>query len=170
MCQRVGIAMALLCRPRLVVADEPTTALDVTLQAQILDLFQALVRRHGSALVLITHSLGVVASCADRVQVMYAGRIVERGGVREVLARPSHPYTRALLACVPRLDAPLGSALAPIPGQAADLSRLPPGCAYEPRCAWRLERCARERPELEAAPSGRSACWRAAEVGAGAQP
>jgi oligopeptide/dipeptide ABC transporter ATP-binding protein len=168
--QRVVIAMALLCNPKLVVADEPTTALDVTLQAQVLALFRALVQRRGSALVLVTHSFGVVAACADRVQVMYAGRIVERGTVRDVLARPAHPYTRALLASLPELDGPADAALVPIPGAPPDLTRLPAGCAFEPRCAWRVERCARERPELETVGASESACWRAREVAAGGTP
>jgi oligopeptide/dipeptide ABC transporter ATP-binding protein len=159
--QRLMIAMALACEPALVLADEPTTALDVTIQAQILELMKSLSRRLGVAMLIITHNLGVVARYADRVNVMYAGRIVEQGTARDVYARPQHPYTLGLLRSVPRLDAPRRERLNPIEGHPPDLSRLPAGCAFAPRCAFRVERCLRERPELH--PVGDaghvSACW-----------
>jgi oligopeptide/dipeptide ABC transporter ATP-binding protein len=159
--QRLMIAMALACEPALVLADEPTTALDVTIQAQILELMKSLSRRLGVAMLMITHNLGVVARYADRVNVMYAGRIVEQGTARDVYARPQHPYTLGLLRSVPRLDAPRRERLNPIEGHPPDLSRLPAGCAFAPRCAFRVERCLRERPELH--PVGDaghvSACW-----------
>ena len=150
--QRMMIAMALACEPALVLADEPTTALDVTIQAQILELMKTLSRRLGVAMLIITHNLGVVARYADRVNVMYAGRIIEQGTARELYARPRHPYTLGLLRSVPRLDEARRARLDPIEGQPPDLSRLPPGCAFAPRCAYRVERCLAERP---AAPAGR---------------
>ena len=159
--QRMMIAMALACEPALVLADEPTTALDVTIQAQILELMKTLSRRLGVAMLIITHNLGVVARYADRVNVMYAGRIIEQGTARELYARPRHPYTLGLLRSVPRLDAPRRARLDPIDGQPPDLLRLPSGCAFTPRCAFRVERCLAERPELR--PAGGdghvSACW-----------
>ncbi len=159
--QRMMIAMALACEPSLVLADEPTTALDVTIQAQILELMKSLSRRLGVAMLIITHNLGVVARYAHRVNVMYAGRIVEQGSARELYAHPRHPYTLGLLRSVPRLDAPRRARLDPIEGQPPDLSRLPPGCAFAPRCAFRVERCLTERPVLR--PAGDeghvSACW-----------
>ncbi len=147
--QRVMIAMALACKPRLIIADEPTTALDVTVQAQILDLLKELTRETQSALILITHDLGVVARYADRVAVMYAGRIVETAPARELYARPQHPYTRGLMASVPRLDGDAGIPLVPIEGQPPDLAALPPGCAFAPRCKHAEERCMADRPPLE---------------------
>ncbi len=164
--QRMMIAMALACAPALVLADEPTTALDVTIQAQILELMKDLARRLGVAMLMITHNLGVVARYADRVNVMYAGRIIERGTARELYANPRHPYTLGLLRSVPRLDEPRRARLAPIEGQPPDLSRLPPGCAFVPRCAFSVERCAVERPPLQAlgAPGHVSACWEAAQL------
>jgi oligopeptide/dipeptide ABC transporter ATP-binding protein len=159
--QRMMIAMALACEPALVLADEPTTALDVTIQAQILELLKTLSRRLGAAMLIITHNLGVVARYADRVNVMYAGRIVEQGTARELYAHPRHPYTLGLLRSVPRLDEARRARLDPIEGQPPDLSRLPPGCAFQPRCAFRVERCLTERPGLR--PAGDdghvSACW-----------
>jgi oligopeptide/dipeptide ABC transporter ATP-binding protein len=159
--QRMMIAMALACEPALVLADEPTTALDVTIQAQILELMKALSRRLGVAMLIITHNLGVVARYADRVNVMYAGRIIEQGTARELYAHPRHPYTLGLLRSVPRLDEARRARLDPIEGQPPDLSRLPPGCAFTPRCAFRVERCLAERPVLR--PAGEdghvSACW-----------
>jgi oligopeptide/dipeptide ABC transporter ATP-binding protein len=159
--QRMMIAMALACEPSLVLADEPTTALDVTIQAQILELMKTLSRRLGVAMLIITHNLGVVARYADRVNVMYAGRIIEQGTARELYARPRHPYTLGLLRSVPRLDEARRARLDPIEGQPPDLSRLPPGCAFAPRCAFRVERCLTERPTLR--PAGEdghvSACW-----------
>ncbi len=133
-CQRAVIAMALACRPRLLVADEPTTALDVTLQAQILDLLTALAREDGMAMLLITHDLGLVARAAARVLVMYAGTVLEEGPVAEVLRTPVHPYTRGLLAAVPRLDDPLGQPLHGIEGSVPGPGRRPPGCVFHPRC------------------------------------
>ena len=147
--QRVGIAMALLCRPKLLVADEPTTALDVTIQAQILDLLRDLQARHGTAIVLITHSLGVVAGLCDRVLVMYAGRAVEEAPVDELFAHPLHPYTRGLLASVPRIDGEVGRPLASIAGSPATLARSAGSCAFAPRCAQADDRCRSSRPELE---------------------
>src|SRR6202521_3606581 len=148
--QRMMIAMALACNPSLILADEPTTALDVTIQAQILELLKDLSRRLGVAMLIITHNLGVVARYADRVNVMYAGRIIERGTARELYAHPRHPYTLGLLRSVPRLDQPKREKLAPIAGQPPDLTRLPPGCAFAPRCTYCVERCATQIPPLEA--------------------
>ena len=168
--QRVMIAMALLCDPKVLIADEPTTALDVTIQAQILELLGDLQERHGTAIVLITHDLGVVAGMSDRVQVMYAGRLVEAAPTGELFAAPEHPYTAGLLASVPRLDGG-ASHLHAIPGSPPDLSDLPRGCAFAPRCPRSSEACERERPGLAAVPEagGRLvACppaWRAAPEG-----
>jgi oligopeptide/dipeptide ABC transporter ATP-binding protein len=164
--QRVMIAMALIASPRLLFADEPTTALDVTVQAQILELFRELCTRRGLAIVLVTHSLGVVARVADRVQVMYAGQALERGSAEEVLAAPAHPYTRALLRSVPdaRIEGdahpdPAAGAparLATIPGQPPDLAQPIRGCAFAPRCERASELCRREAPRF--APNPRAAC------------
>jgi oligopeptide/dipeptide ABC transporter ATP-binding protein len=161
--QRMMIAMALVCDPALILADEPTTALDVTIQAQILELMRDLSRRLGIAMLIITHNLGVVARYADRVNVMYAGKIIERGTARELYANPRHPYTLGLLRSVPRLDEPRRARLDPIEGQPPDLTRLPPGCAFTPRCAFAVERCFREVPPLlSMGGSGHvSACWEA---------
>jgi oligopeptide/dipeptide ABC transporter ATP-binding protein len=159
--QRMMVAMALACEPALVLADEPTTALDVTIQAQILELMKTLSRRLGVAMLIITHNLGVVARYADRVNVMYAGRIIEQGTARELYAHPRHPYTLGLLRSVPRLDEARRARLDPIQGQPPDLLRLPSGCAFTPRCTFRVERCLAERPGLR--PAGEdghvSACW-----------
>ena len=159
--QRMMIAMALSCNPSLILADEPTTALDVTIQAQILELMKDLSRRFGVALLIITHNLGVVARYADRVNVMYAGKIIERGTARELYANPRHPYTLGLLRSVPRLDEPRRARLDPIEGQPPDLTRLPSGCAFAPRCAFSVERCRVETPPLRALNGGGhvSACW-----------
>jgi oligopeptide transport system ATP-binding protein len=146
--QRVMIAMALACEPRLIIADEPTTALDVTVQAQILDLLKELTRETGSSLLLITHDLGVVARYADRVAVMYAGRIVETAPARELYKNPHHPYTLGLMAAVPRLDSEAGRRLVPIEGQPPDLARLPPGCPFSPRCRVATDPCRAARPPL----------------------
>ena len=146
--QRAMIAMALACEPQLIIADEPTTALDVTVQAQILDLLKDLAQRANSALILITHDLGVVARYADRVVVMYAGRVVEAAPARQLYARPRHPYTRGLLASVPRLDGDTDARLVPIPGQPPDLARLPGGCAFAPRCGQASAACHSARPAL----------------------
>jgi len=162
--QRVMIAIALACDPKLIIADEPTTALDVTIQAQILELMKALTRDRGIALIIITHNLGVVARYADRVNVMYAGRIVESGPAAEIYHDPRHPYTIALLRSVPRLDRPRQARLDPVEGQPPDLTRLDAGCAFRPRCRLADEECARSRPTLT--PVGGAdhfaACFRAA--------
>jgi oligopeptide/dipeptide ABC transporter ATP-binding protein len=164
--QRMMIAMALACNPKLILADEPTTALDVTIQAQILELMQDLSRRLGVAMLIITHNLGVVARYADRVNVMYAGRIIERGTAEQIYADPRHPYTLGLLNSVPRLDEPIRAKLDPIEGQPPDLTRLPPGCAFAPRCVFRVERCEKDVPALEpvGAEGHISACWESARV------
>jgi oligopeptide/dipeptide ABC transporter ATP-binding protein len=163
--QRMMIAMALACNPSLILADEPTTALDVTIQAQILELLKDLSRRLGVAMLMITHNLGVVARYADRVNVMYAGHIVERGTARELYANPRHPYTLGLLKSVPRLDVPRRQRLDPIEGQPPDLTRLPGGCAFGPRCAFRVERCGLEAPPLRPiAEAHVTACWEAERV------
>jgi oligopeptide transport system ATP-binding protein len=144
--QRVMIAMALLCRPKLLIADEPTTALDVTVQAQIMTLLADLQRDFGMAMILITHDLGVVAGSCERVGVMYGGRIRELGPVGPVFADPAHPYTQGLLSAIPRIDSHAAE-LAVIPGQPPDLSRPPQGCAFRPRCAYRRDECL-NRPVL----------------------
>ena len=160
--QRMMIAMALACNPSLILADEPTTALDVTIQAQILELMRDLARRLGVAMLIITHNLGVVARYADRVNVMYAGRIIERASAAELYATPRHPYTLGLLRSVPRLDEPRRARLAPIEGQPPDVTRLPPGCSFAPRCSFRVARCTQEVPPLETVEGAhRSACWEA---------
>ena len=164
--QRIMVAMALSCNPSLILADEPTTALDVTIQAQILELMKDLSRRLGVAMLIITHNLGVVARYADRVNVMYAGKIIERGTARELYANPRHPYTLGLLRSVPRLDEPRKSKLDPIEGQPPDLIRLPPGCAFVPRCRYAVDRCARDVPPLLPVGDGHdAACWVADRVG-----
>ncbi|HEX7036098.1 MAG TPA: ABC transporter ATP-binding protein [Pseudomonadales bacterium] len=147
--QRVMIAMALACSPKLIIADEPTTALDVTVQAQILELLKNLTRETGAALILITHDLGVVARYAERVVVMYAGRIVESASARELYADPRHPYTRGLLASIPTLTGRPGARLPAIPGQPPDPSALPGGCAFAPRCAYARAQCRGAAPPLE---------------------
>ncbi len=146
--QRVMIAMALLCGPELLIADEPTTALDVTVQAQILDLIAEVRQEFGTAAVLITHDLGVVAGMCERVLVMYAGRVVETGSVRDVFHAPQHPYAAGLLKSMPRLDESTAGRLATIAGQPPNLQRLPAGCAFADRCAHVFERCRAERPAL----------------------
>jgi oligopeptide transport system ATP-binding protein len=146
--QRVMIAMALLCDPEVLIADEPTTALDVTIQAQILELMQDLQRRKGTAILLITHDLGVVAGMADRVNVMYAGRLVETAPTTELYGRPAHPYTRGLLASVPTLIGDADRPLASIGGQPPDLAAVPPGCAFAPRCERARGACVAEVPRL----------------------
>jgi oligopeptide/dipeptide ABC transporter ATP-binding protein len=157
--QRMMIAMALACNPSLILADEPTTALDVTIQAQILELMKDLSQRLGVAMLIITHNLGVVARYADRVNVMYAGRIIEQASAAELYANPRHPYTLGLLRSVPRLDEPRRARLAPIEGQPPDLTRLPRGCSFSPRCAYRVERCAEAPPLIALDAAHRSACW-----------
>jgi oligopeptide/dipeptide ABC transporter ATP-binding protein len=152
MCQRVMIAIALALEPQLLIADEPTTALDVTIQAQVLEVMRELTRKAGTAMILITHDLGVVAAMAQRINVMYAGRVVESGPTNEIFSRPRHPYTVGLLESIARPDRDAGVGFAAIPGQPPDANALPPGCAFAARCAWRLERCATDRPELHADP------------------
>jgi oligopeptide transport system ATP-binding protein len=154
--QRAMIAMALLCRPELLIADEPTTALDVTIQAQILELIRELTRTSRTAVALITHDLGVIAGLCDRVLVMYAGRIVEAGPVRDIFRRPQHPYTAGLLASMPRLDETEAERLATIRGQPPNLQRLPPGCAFNDRCPRVFDRCRAERPPLAPIATDRS--------------
>ena len=157
--QRTMIAMALACEPRLIIADEPTTALDVTVQAQILDLLKDLTHETGAALILITHDLGVVARYADVVAVMYGGRIVEQAPAAALYAHPRHPYTRGLLASIPRLDGSARQRLVPIPGQPPDLARLPPGCAFAARCSRADVACQATRPPLrQVEPLHLSAC------------
>jgi oligopeptide transport system ATP-binding protein len=162
--QRVMIAMALLCEPELLIADEPSTALDVTVQAQILELFQDLKNTTGEggkklAIVMITHDLGVVAGLCDRVKVMYAGAFCETGTVHQIFADPQHPYTRGLLASVPRMDRPQDARLRAIRGQPPNLQRLPKGCTFQDRCDYRFERCVAERPALlEFAPGRQKSC------------
>jgi oligopeptide transport system ATP-binding protein len=158
--QRVMIAMALSCNPKLLIADEPTTAVDVTIQAQLLEVIKELTSRLGTAVILITHNLGVVARHVNRMAVMYAGRMVEIGPSIEVYARPRHPYTIGLLASVPRLDQPRKERLVPIDGQPPDLIHLPSGCPFFPRCARRMERCSAEGPELRGVGQDHMvSCW-----------
>ncbi|MCA0304371.1 MAG: ABC transporter ATP-binding protein [Proteobacteria bacterium] len=157
--QRAMIAMALACQPQLIIADEPTTALDVTVQAQILALLKEVTRAANSALILITHDLGVVARYADRVCVMYGGRVVESAPARDIYRDPRHPYTIGLMASVPRLDQAAGSRLVPIEGSPPNLAKLPPGCAFAPRCRHATDLCRRERPALVATvPDHLTAC------------
>jgi oligopeptide/dipeptide ABC transporter ATP-binding protein len=146
--QRVMLAIALSCQPSLIIADEPTTAVDVTIQAQLLELINQLTQEFQVAVLLITHNLGVVAKYAHRVNVMYAGRIVEKGTVQDIFHHPRHPYTVALLQSVPRLDWDKSEKLVPIEGQPPDLLRRPPGCAFHPRCAWAIPACSEAWPEL----------------------
>jgi oligopeptide/dipeptide ABC transporter ATP-binding protein len=163
--QRVMIAIALACNPKLLIADEPTTALDVTIQAQILDLIRSLRRRLGMAILLITHDMGVVAENADRVLVMYAGRIVEEAGVNDLFANPLHPYTAGLMASIPRIDLRRDmpgrrERLSEIPGMVPSLRERPQGCPFAPRCRYAMDICRREEPPLaERRPNHLSACW-----------
>ncbi len=164
--QRVMIAMALSCNPKVLIADEPTTALDVTIQAQILDLMRELRRTLGTAMILITHDMGVVAENADRVVVMYAGRKVEEAAVDDLFDRPAHPYTRGLLASIPSLDVAIrntvGTRLNEIKGMVPVLSRLPAGCAFAPRCGLVSDRCRIDTPVLRPLRDGHTvACWNA---------
>ncbi len=154
------IAMALCCEPKLIIADEPTTALDVTIQAQILELMKDLSSRLGVALIVITHNLGVVARYADRVNVMYAGKIIESGTAHDIYHKPSHPYTLGLLHSVPRLDQPRKERLKPIDGQPPDLTKLDNGCSFRPRCSFLIDKCENHYPALEQVASGHiTACW-----------
>jgi peptide/nickel transport system ATP-binding protein len=161
--QRAVIAMALSCNPSLLIADEPTTALDVTVQAQILELVQRLRRDFGSSVVLITHNMGVVAEVADRVMVMYAGRIVERASKHEIFTTPWHPYTWGLLDSIPPLDGPRPHRLRSIAGMPPSLLALPKGCAFGPRCRYRFDKCG-ERPALSGSGGHEAACFLTAEA------
>jgi peptide/nickel transport system ATP-binding protein len=156
--QRVVIALALAAEPRLLIADEPTTALDVSIQAQIIALLKRLAGERGAAVMLITHDMGVIAETAQRVAVMYAGRIVEIGPVREVIHAPRHPYTVGLMGSIPKIGL-RQTRLLQIDGSMPRLNAIPPGCAFNPRCPRRFERCLAERPDLLAAGSSRAACW-----------
>ena len=147
--QRVMIAIALSCEPKLLIADEATTALDVTIQAQILELMKNLTSESGAALMIITHNLGIIARYADRLNVMYAGKIRESGTAEQVYLQPNHPYTVGLLNSVPRLDRPASERLDPIEGEIPDPANLPSGCAFAPRCRWATEKCSVSEPELE---------------------
>jgi peptide/nickel transport system ATP-binding protein len=165
--QRAMIAMALACRPALLIADEPTTALDVTIQAQILALIVDLQKKLGTGLILITHDLGVVAQTAQRIIVMYAGKKVEEATVEDLFENPKHPYTRGLMASMPAvigLDAKNDARLTEIPGMVPSLTNLPPGCAFAPRCSLAIERCRAEYPPLQDFGGHLAACWRAAEL------
>ncbi|MDP6402555.1 MAG: ABC transporter ATP-binding protein [SAR202 cluster bacterium] len=163
--QRVMIAMALSCNPRLIIADEPTTALDVTIQAQILELMRSLSDQFGTAMIIITHNLGVVARYAHRVVVMYAGRIIESGSAEEIYHNPSHAYTLGLLASVPRLDETRKVKLDPIEGLPPDLIDLPVGCSFAPRCKYVIDKCTEETPALALVKDEHvSACIRAGEL------
>jgi len=163
--QRVMIAMSLSCNPEILIADEPTSALDVTIQAQILDLMKDLTARLGTAVVLITHSLGVVAGMCDTLCVMYAGRIVERGATDAVFADPKHPYTQGLIKSVPRLDVSSRNRLSSIRGQPPNVIDLPDCCPFYPRCDKAMDICKRNYPTVTSFPDGRSvACWLYAEV------
>jgi peptide/nickel transport system ATP-binding protein len=161
--QRVVIALALAANPRLIIADEPTTALDVSIQAQIIALLKRLCRDHGTAVMLVTHDMGVIAETAHRVAVMYAGRIVEIGPVREIVDRPTHPYTAGLMAAIPRISGRRGR-LQQIEGIMPRLGEMPPGCAFNPRCTMALDHCRYERPDLTPAGGSLSACWLHAET------
>jgi peptide/nickel transport system ATP-binding protein len=156
--QRVVIALALAANPKLVIADEPTTALDVSIQAQIISLLKQLCRDHGTAVMLVTHDMGVIAETADRVAVMYAGRIAEVGPVADVIHRPQHPYTKGLMGSIPNMAAD-EERLAQIEGSMPRLTEIPSGCAFHPRCEKAFARCSRERPELMPAGTSQAACW-----------
>ena len=169
--QRVMIAMALSCNPKLVLADEPTTALDVTIQAQVLEILARLSRELGTAVVIITHNLGVVARYADRVNVMYAGKIVESASAKELYARPRHPYTVGLLKSVPRLEEVRKQKLEVIEGSPPDLIRMGKGCSFYPRCTFRIDRCAEEMPPLmQVADRHHAACWEWKKVASSVSP
>jgi len=158
--QRVMIAMALSCDPKLLIADEPTTALDVTIQAQILDLIGQLRKDLGMAVIMITHDLGVVAGVADKINVMYSGYIVESAPAEDLFTKPRHPYTLGLLRSIPRIDEPRKEKLIPIEGLPPDLIDAPQGCPFVPRCTYKIDRCVEENPSLEPFELGHSiACW-----------
>ncbi len=163
--QRVMIAMALSCNPELLIADEPTTSVDVTVQAQLLELIDNLRSEFGTAVMIITHNLGVVARYVDRVNVMYAGRLMETGPTDVIYGQPRHPYTIGLIASVPRLDLPRKRKLTVIGGLPPNLARLPTGCAFHPRCSYAISKCSEERPELvEMGENHYAACWRSSEL------
>jgi len=171
MCQRVMLAIALACEPEILIADEPTTALDITTQAQLLDLVRNLQAQLGMAVIWVTHDLGIVAGLADRVAVMYAGRIVEEGSVASVYADPQHPYTRGLLTSIPRLDVSRANRMAFIPGSPPNMLRPQAGCPFRPRCGFAVDRCGDEDPPLtaiEGEPEHKKACWVDARVIRGA--
>jgi oligopeptide transport system ATP-binding protein len=158
--QRAMIAMAMACRPKVLIADEPTTALDVTIQAQILELMNRMKEEIHNSILLITHDLGVIAEMADRILIMYAGKIVERGEARTIFYKPAHPYTRGLLESIPRLERREKEKLIPIRGNPPSVLKLPPGCAFNPRCAYAMDVCFRQVPELREVdePEHLSAC------------
>lgn len=162
--QRVVIALALCGHPRLIIADEPTSALDVSIQAQIIAVLRRLCRDHGTAVMLISHDMGVIAETADRVAVLYAGRIVETGPVRDVVKHPKHPYTQSLMRAIPRIHDAFAR-LAQIEGAMPRLGEIPQGCPFHPRCPHVFERCRHERPQLMAAGETQAACWLFAEHG-----
>jgi peptide/nickel transport system ATP-binding protein len=156
--QRVVIALALAAEPRLIVADEPTTALDVSIQAQIISLLKRLCKDHGAAVMLVTHDMGVIAETCDRVAVMYAGRVAEIGPVRDVIHSPAHPYTVGLMGSIPAMDEDR-ERLLQIDGSMPRLTAIPKGCAFNPRCPHAFDRCRIERPDLLPAGATRAACW-----------
>ena len=164
--QRVVIALALAAEPKLIVADEPTTALDVSIQAQIITLLKSICKARGAAVMLITHDMGVIAETCDRVAVMYAGRIAEIGPVHEVINHPAHPYTKGLMACIPDMGVDR-ERLHQIDGAMPRLNAIPPGCAYHPRCDRVMDRCRTQRPDLMPAGATRAACWLPGEPGDG---
>ena len=157
--QRVVIALALCAEPELVIADEPTTALDVSVQAQIIELLREICTERGAAVMLITHDMGVIAETADRVAVLYAGRLAEIGPVRDIIDRPEHPYTQGLMGSIPAISDE-GDRLVQIPGAMPRLNAIPPGCAFNPRCPHAFDRCRSDRPEALDRPGGRRvSCW-----------
>ena len=166
--QRVVVALALCAEPDLVIADEPTTALDVSIQAQIIALLKRLCRERGAAVMLITHDMGVIAETADRVAVMYAGRIVEVGPVRDVVQRPRHPYTQGLMGAIPTVEGRT-SRLVQIPGSMPRLAAIPKGCPFHPRCPHAFDRCRVERPDGIAVERSKVACWLVADAGTAAE-
>jgi peptide/nickel transport system ATP-binding protein len=165
--QRVVIALALAAEPKLIVADEPTTALDVSIQAQIISLLRRLCREHGAAVMLVTHDMGVIAETCDRVAVLYAGRVAEIGPVRSVIHQPRHPYTSGLMGSIPAMDEDREQLLQ-IDGAMPRLHAIPPGCAFNPRCPQATDRCRRERPDLMDAGATRAACWQVSVPAPGA--
>lgn len=163
--QRIMIAMALSCDPALLIADEPTTSVDVTVQAQLLELINNLKAQFSTAIIVITHNLGVVARYVDRVNVMYAGRLVETAPTDELYGRPKHPYTLGLLRSVPRLDLPRSRTVEVVPGLPPNAAHLPSGCAFHPRCRFAIDRCSEERPDIEEVGENHyAACFRSREV------